>query len=249
MTAEFFTAMMLIILSPAIGSFISVLVDRLPRGESPILPRSRCRTCQTPLTALDLVPLLSFLLLKGKCRHCGTPIPPWHLYVEITAIGLAVIAVLAGQTPAEIWLGACLLWLLLALAVTDLLSFILPDVLTAALSLCSIALVLIDPWRSWESAALGAMIGSGGFLILRQTYYWRRNREGLGLGDVKLMVGLGALLGPYHLPLMLLLAASGSLIFALLPMVRKGKAPQATLPLPFGTALCCASALVWLWNG
>ena len=86
----------LVLISPFVGSFLTVLIDRLPRGESIVWPGSACRHCNTRLGVLDLVPILSFSLGRGHCRHCTTPIPAWHLYVEITAIGVAVLAVARG---------------------------------------------------------------------------------------------------------------------------------------------------------
>ncbi|HSG56764.1 MAG TPA: prepilin peptidase, partial [Paracoccaceae bacterium] len=122
--------------SPAVGSFLNVLIDRLPRGQSIVSPRSACRSCGHVLGARDLIPILSYLFVRGHCRHCGAAIPPWHLYVEIAAIFAAVFAVL-GSPPlapvAGIALAAAFLWLLLALLGTDLLWFRLPDVLTGLL--------------------------------------------------------------------------------------------------------------------
>ncbi len=234
-------ALFLLLLAPCIGSFLGVLVDRLPRGEDVTRAPSACRACGTRLGWRDLVPLVSFALLRGRCRQCGAAIPAWHLYLEIAATGAGVIAVLLGQGPAAMLLIAGVLWLLLALAVADLIWLRLPDVLTAAL----LGLALLWVWQSGGDvvqALLGAALGAGSFWAIRVVYRALRGREGLGLGDVKLMAGLGALVGPLGLPQMVLLAA----LLALAAAALQAGPLRATRPLPFGAALCASAALWWL---
>lgn len=232
-------AVLLVLVSPLIGSFLGVVIDRLPRGVSIVTPRSACRSCATPLAPRDLVPILSFALARGRCRHCGAAIPPLLLYTEIIATGAGVIAVLLGAGPVEMALIAAVLWLLWTLAVIDLLHYRLPDPLTLALFACA----LLWAWRQGDvpTALLGAAIGAGSFLALRLGYQALRGREGLGLGDVKLMAGLGALTDPLDLPLLVLIAALLALAAALL---RGGW--QADRALPFGTALSAAGAGLWI---
>ncbi len=233
----------LLLAAPCVGSFLGVLVDRLPRSEDVTRAPSACRACGTRLGARDLVPLLSFAAARGRCRHCGAPIPPWLLYLEIAATGAAVIAVLLGDGSATMLLITGILWLLLALAVADLIWFRLPDALTLALFGAALAWV----WQSSGaagSALWGALIGAGAFWMIRLAYRSLRGREGLGLGDVKLMAGLGALVGPWDLPQMVLMAS-------LLALIGAGFCPgrlHGTRPLPFGAALCAATAAMWLWQ-
>lgn len=234
-------SVLLLALSPAIGSFLGVLIDRLPRGVGVVRPRSACRSCGTRLAARDLIPILSFAAMRGRCRHCGAPIPPVLLYTEIAALGAAVMAVILAAVPAAAWLIAVVLWLLWTLAVIDLLHLRLPDPLTGALAAAAAlwALLFGDP----GGALTGAALGAGSFLALRLGYRALRGREGLGLGDVKLMAGLGALTGPWDLPLLVLIAA----LLALAGAALSG-GWQARRALPFGTALAAAGALVWLWQ-
>ena len=207
------------LLSPAVGSFLAVLADRLARGESVIWPGSHCRSCATRLAVRDLLPLLSFALTRGRCRHCGAAIPPWHLYMELAALGLALMALALGGSGVEIALTVLILWLLLALAVWDLLWFRLPNALTAALALMALAwaiggqAALIPPPphpllpHTLGEALLGGGLGAALFWVLRIAYRRLRQRAGPGLGDVKLMAGLGALTGVWLLPHLMLLAA------------------------------------------
>lgn len=244
MDAPFFTALLLLLAAPAVGSFLGVLVDRLPRGQSVVWPGSACRGCQRRLTARDLVPVLSYVALRGRCGSCGAAIPAWHLYLEIAATGTAVLAVLAGGPPWQMAGAAAFLWLLLALGICDMLWFRLPDALTGALA----ALVLALAWGTGrlEPALWGAALGAGSFEAIRRGYRAVRGRAGLGLGDVKLMAGLGAFAGPATLPLLVLLAALAALAGAAAGALATGQDLRATRALPFGAALCAATATLWL---
>lgn len=234
-----------LLLGPVMGSFLALLADRLPRGEDVVARRSACRACGTVLGPRDLVPILSFVLARGRCRHCGTAIPPATLYTEIAATGLGILAVIAGPGGIATLLVALVLWVLLALVASDLQWFRLPDVLTGAL--LALALVWAGIWGAGLIPALvGAALGSGSFAALRWGYRAVRGRAGLGLGDVKLMAGLGALLGPWDLPLMVLLAALSALVVAALQARHDRRALSPTRALPFGAALAAAGAALWL---
>lgn len=248
MPSEIALAVLLLLCAPAVGSFLGVVIDRVPRGEDVVARRSACRACARPLAPRDLVPVLSFVARRGRCASCGAAIPPWLLYTELAATGAALVALAAGGGPLQVLLNAGLLWLLLALAVSDLQWLRLPDVLVASLGLLVAAHVILfaDP----GAAALGAALGAGSFWGLRAGYRRLRGREGLGLGDVKLMAPLGALTGPWDLPLMVLLAALVALAAALILGARAGHTLDAAQPLPFGAPLCAATALVHLfWVG
>ncbi|KMK64002.1 A24 family peptidase [Puniceibacterium sp. IMCC21224] len=241
-------AVLLLLLAPVMGSFLGVLIDRLPRGQNVVWPGSACRSCHQRLGPCDLVPILSFALSRGCCRHCGATIPPWLLYIEIATTGATGIAVILGQDMVAMAMIAALLWLLLGLGVADLLWFRLPDVMTGAL----LALALLWSLRvdgNPGGALIGATLGAGSFAALRLGYRTLRGREGLGLGDVKLMAGLGALLGPWDLPLLVLLAALAALAATLGGALMSGRgraALRASRPLPFGAALAAAAAGLWL---
>lgn len=243
----------LLLISPFVGSFLALLVDRLPRAETWVAGRSACRSCGAALGVRDLLPVVSYALARGRCRHCGAPIPPVLLYMEIAAPGLALLAVIAapGWAASPGWamaLGCLSLWLLLALGVADWLWMRLPDVLTAALLVSAVALAWARaPSEVWP-ALLAAAAGSGAFALIRVGYRLLRGREGLGLGDVKLMAGLGALVGPYDLPLLVLLGALVGLALAGARSLRDGVRPDRTTALPFGTALCLAAGALWIWQ-
>ena len=241
-------AFLLILISPAIGSFIAVLVDRLPRGEDIVHAPSRCRSCGTRLAAYELIPLVSFALQKGRCRQCGAAIPAFIFYIEILALGAAVLAVLAGGGAVDMGLAALWLWLLLALAATDAIWLRLPDTLTLATFVVAL-IIAMQPYGMGLGLALwGAIFGAGSFFILRWAYAGVRGRVGLGLGDVKLMAGLGAFVGPHALPQLVLIAAIAALAGALVTRRDAPEGLSASRALPFGTALCFSAALIWLWR-
>ncbi|WP_204115942.1 prepilin peptidase [Shimia biformata] len=249
---EFLTlaSVLILLCGPVAGSFIGLLADRLPRGEPVGMTRSACRDCGARLGLRDLVPILSFIALRGRCRHCGATLPGWLLLTEIAATGLALWAVLAGMSagmpPALVGLVALVLWLLLALALTDLLWLRLPDLLTGALLVLALVLAIAGHGPPVLMALLGAGIGGGSFWLIRVTYRTLRGREGLGLGDVKLMAGIGALLGPFAIPLVVLVAAASLLAVAGLRHLTGTARLSATAPLPFGAALAGAAGLVFV---
>lgn len=236
--------LLVVLIGPAIGSFLAVLADRLPRGEDILSRPSACRSCARRLRPVELIPILSFLLLRGRCRGCGAAIPAWSLYCELAAGGLGVLAVLAGGPAIWVWTTAVALWLLLGLTLTDLLWFRLPNPLTAALLAVALVRGAQMPGPGLWPALSGAVLGSGAFWGLRLAYLRLRGREGLGLGDVKLMAGLGALAGPFLLPHLVLFAALGTLALAWLG--RNGAALHAQTRLPFGAGLAISGAFVIL---
>jgi len=228
-----------------LGSFIATLVLRWPEGRS-LLGRSRCDSCQRPLTPLDLVPLLSALWLRGRCRRCGARIDPFHSRVELGAAltGGIALALLPGTAG---WLWALFGWLLLPLALLDARHFWLPDRLNALLAIAGLLLAgpmlgatLLDRW-------IGAL--AGGLLLALVAWAYRRARggDGMGGGDPKLVAAIGAWLGWQALPLVLLLASLGGLLWAL-GTHSKGDQPLAQRRVPFGVFACTAAfAAVPFW--
>lgn len=239
--------LLLLMAGPFVGSFLGVLADRLPRGQSVVWGRSECRKCGQTLAILDLLPILSFAVRRGRCAHCGAPIPAWLLYMEIGASGAAVIAVIVAPSVVVAWVWALWLWILIALTATDMTRFRLPDLLTFVL-LCTALILAILPVGIGLSAAIwGALAGAGSFAVIRWGYRVLRQRDGLGLGDVKLMAGLGAWAGLYDLPLLVLLAALGALAGGVMfAAFGNGQGTLATRSLPFGAALCVSAMVLWV---
>ena len=241
------------VLGAAMGSFVALLAERLVRGEPVALARSKCRECGTPLRARELVPILSYLALRGRCAHCGASIPSLLLQAEIIGAAIGVAAFIASPDPVRGLLMAAWMWALLGLAIADLRYFRLPDALVLAATALGLGLVFAGDGTGWPPlgeralmAGVGALAGGGSFWLIRAAYRWRAGRDGMGLGDVKLMAALGLVLGIERLPIMVLLAATSALILSLLRAWRKGRNLDRLGRVPFGAALALAAILIEL---
>lgn len=255
---HFSVALLIVLIGPATGSFVALLAERLLRGEAVMLDRSRCRGCKRVLGWRELVPIWSWLWQRGRCAQCGTPIPPRLLHAELAGLGLGIGAVLVAPDTATALAGAAFLWCLLGLALADLARYRLPDALTAALFVLGLALALAGsgaglaaegPGARLVAALVGAAVGGGVFWALRAGYGALTGREGMGLGDVKLMAGIGAGLGALALPVVALLAGVSGLVLAFWRARARGRPLGRTARVPFGAMLAASAAAVWLVPG
>jgi leader peptidase (prepilin peptidase) / N-methyltransferase len=233
-----------IMLAPFVGSFLGVVIERLPAGRPIVFGRSACEQCGEPLTARDLIPLVSYLALRGRCS-CGKARLSWfHPGIELAALAVALSAatVLSGWL---LWASVGLGWTLLTLAAIDYREFVLPDTIT--LPLIPLGLVVawaIDPGLL-VGHTLGALAGFASFAAIAGAYRQARGREGLGLGDAKLLAAAGAWLGWQALPSIVLVAAACGLVLALAASLGGGKLAW-TSRVAFGPHLALAFWLVWL---
>ena len=234
------------LVAPFIGSFVGVLIQRLPTGKPVMLDRSRCDTCHHALAAQDMVPIASYMALQGRCRFCNAPIGRFHSVIEITALCVVAAAACLAPDPATLWCSSILGWFLLALGWVDWRHMILPDALTLPLVLLGFATTYwLYPDAILDHAGAAAL----GYLALRGLsllYRRLRGRDGLGEGDAKLMAVAGAWVGLLSLPYVMAGGALITLSAALLRAKYTGKALTATTRLPLGTGLCLAIWLVWL---
>lgn len=227
-----------------VGSFIATLIIRWPRGEA-LGGRSHCDRCRARLSIGELLPLAGYLCLRGRCRRCGAPIDWRHPAIEVSAACLAIIMVAAAPGPAGL-AGAVFAWFLLAMAALDAEHFWLPDRLT----LPFLALGLVFGLGTLPDRLAGAALGAGLFLLLRLGFQRMTGREGLGLGDVKLVAGLGAWLSWSSLPPLILLASLVGLGAAMISLARTRRTAGTSLalaaPIPFGACLALAALPLWL---
>jgi leader peptidase (prepilin peptidase) / N-methyltransferase len=192
------------VLGAIVGSFLNVVAYRLPRRESLVAPRSRCPGCGTPVRPYDNVPVLSWLLLRGRCRSCAAPISPRYPLVEAGTALLCVGAVLAHDTAAGIALSVTLVLLLVPAALIDLEHRIIPNKLTGAGALLALGLgTALDP--AGELGRLLAGAAAGGFLLVAALAY----PGGMGMGDVKLVGVMGLFLGAAVAPALLIALVAG----------------------------------------
>jgi leader peptidase (prepilin peptidase)/N-methyltransferase len=199
--------------------------------------RSQCPACGVTLRPADLIPLWSWLRARGRCRHCGARLSLWYPLVELAAIAIGALSVVLLPLP-EAWLAAVLGWWLLALALIDLRAWLLPDTLTLPLLAAGLAAAALGlpPGTSVASAVGGAAAGYAALAGLGYVYRRLRGREGLGLGDAKLLGAAGAWLGLDSLPWVVLLAALLGLVLAL----AQRQPMRAETAVPFGPALALA---------
>jgi leader peptidase (prepilin peptidase) / N-methyltransferase len=260
----------LLVLGLCIGSFLNVVIHRLPRmmerewreqcaelaaapAAAPpegrynlFLPRSACPACGRRIAALENIPVLSWLWLRGKCAGCGTRISPRYPVVELAAGAIGgYVAWRYGVTPAAA--GALLFcWTLLALAVIDLDTQLLPDDLTLPLLWAGLLFNLPAVFVPLPTAVIGAVAG---YLALWLVYWAFRlvtGKEGMGFGDFKLLAAIGAWLGWQKLPLVILLSSvvGAAIGIALIAFARRGREK----PIPFGPYLAAAGVIALLWG-
>jgi len=249
------------------GSFFNVCISRIPAGLSIVRPASRCESCGTPIRAADNIPLLSYFLLRGRCRACRQPFSPRYPLVEAlsallaAALWIAFVSGDPGETlavrVARFAVYFAFSGALVVLSFIDLASMRLPD----AITLPAIPILFLSGFAVHQESWLNRLIGvAAGYLFLRiiaDFYYYVLKREGLGLGDAKLLAMIGALLGWRALPFVLLV---GSIVGALIsiPIIiwSRRQQPSAAEPqeslrhaqIPFGPFLA-AAALLYVFVG
>jgi leader peptidase (prepilin peptidase) / N-methyltransferase len=225
----------------AIGSFVNVLAYRLPRRESIVKPRSRCPHCETQIAAYDNIPVLSWLLLRGRCRHCQAPISVRYPIVEaLTALLFVGVGLRIGLE--DTLLPALALTItLVAAAETDLEHRIIPNRLMAAAAVSAVVLwAIADPGRLPENLIAGAAAGR------RQLQVAVANPAGVGIGDVKLAGVLGLYLGASVAPALFIGFAAGALVGIAIVLVRGASARKQGVP--FGPFLAFGGIVALLYG-
>lgn len=227
-----------------VGSFMGLVSLRLPAGEPIVAGRSRCGGCGRPLAPWRLVPLLSYLVSRGRCAFCGSAIPPRYPLIESASAAIGVWAALSQPSAAAALMTALLGWQLLLIAVVDAEHFWLPDSLTLPLLASGLAAAAVLD-RSLPDAVAGAAAGFAGLWLLARAYRRVRGREGLGGGDPFLLAAGGAWTGWIGLPSILLWAALSGLSIVAARLLT-GRAVSGADRLPFGVFLAVGVWLTWL---
>ncbi|HEY8083224.1 MAG TPA: prepilin peptidase [Solirubrobacterales bacterium] len=213
------------------GSFVTVVAHRVPRGESIVGPRSRCPSCGVQIAAYDNLPVVSWVLLRGRGRCCGVPISPRYPLTELVlgALYAATVLVLWDE-PAEIALGLVFVTTLVAVTLTDLERRIIPNKILIVAAVLGVAIAAIGDPGSLPERAIAAA-AAGGLLFLAALAYPR----GMGLGDVKLAAVMGLFLGRNVAPAILVALLAGSLVG--LAMIARDGAGARKKAIPFGPFL------------
>lgn len=269
----------LAVLGLMVGSFLNVVIHRLPLmmerewrseceqllgtatdGQAPApfdlaRPRSRCPHCGVQINALENIPLVSYVALRGRCRHCHAAISSRYPLIEAAA-GLAggysawhFAAAGGALAVPQVWTAlaaAVFVWMLLALAVIDLDTKLLPDSITLPLLWLGIAASLLELMGpDLETAVLGAMLGYASLWSIYWLFKLVTGKEGMGYGDFKLLAALGAWLGWDALPAVILLSSAVGAITGLV-MIASGLVKRAE-PIPFGPYLAAAGIIALYW--
>ena len=235
-----------VIVAPFVGSFLGVVIAHSRAPRSILVGRSACDHCGQKLAPRDLVPVLSWLATRGRCRYCHAPLGLFYPGIELAALAVALWS--AALTSGWLLWASCLLgWLLLALAAIDFRHFLLPDFLTMPLLAAGLAIAAALEPETLEAHVIGAVAGFLFVVLVRQGYWLLRRREGIGVGDAKLLGAAGAFVSWEGLPSVVLIAAVAALAGALL-RPRRGGSISLTDRVPFGAALCLGTWIVWLYG-
>lgn len=256
------------VLGLCVGSFLNVVIHRLPkmmetdweaqcadlRGEAPPAsahlslskPGSRCPNCGHQITALENIPVLSYLLLRGKCADCQTSISPRYPSIEALTGLLSAYAVWHFGPNAQAAGALIIIWCLVALAAIDFDTQLLPDSITLPLLWMGLVANLNTTFVDLESAVIGAMAG---YLALWSVFWMFKlatGKEGMGYGDFKLLAALGAWLGWQMLPAIILLSSIVGAIVGITLILALGR--ERNVPIPFGPYLAAAGLIALFWG-
>jgi leader peptidase (prepilin peptidase)/N-methyltransferase len=230
------------VLGASVGSFMNVCVTRLPKGESLLRPRSRCPECSGQIAWYDNVPLLSWILLRGKCRQCRTSISFQYPAVELVTAAIWIgMALMYGPTWRALQ-GSILFSLLLTISLIDARHYLIPDALSIGGLGAGLALSLLPGPPSFLTSVIGAALGFSVLLAVGLLGEWVFKKPAMGGGDIKMMAMVGAFLGPAGAMLTIFIGAlAGTLVFAPLSLKTKRE-------VPFGVFLGLGAAIAFLFG-
>jgi leader peptidase (prepilin peptidase)/N-methyltransferase len=221
---------MVILFSLSMGSFLNVVIHRLPRGESLVSPGSRCPSCNKRIRFYDNIPLFSFLILNGKCRQCGTPISWRYPIVEgLTALVIMALFAVYGWSL-HFCAFSILALFLIPISFIDLETGFIPDKLTLPAFLMGIIFLVAFQIVNWKSALIGAV--SGGALLLFLMIIGKAifKKDAMGMGDVKLLVLIGVYVGFPAVFISLFLGSIAAFIIILIGLLTKKQSIGSTIP-------------------
>jgi len=256
------------LLGLCVGSFLNVVIHRLPkmmeqdwqaqcadlRGEEVVAaaplslakPRSHCPNCGYRIGAMENIPIVSYLLLKGKCAGCGAAISPRYPLIELLTGLLSAYAAWHFGPTMQAAGALLLLWALIALAAIDLDTQLLPDAITLPLLWLGLAFNIAHTYVDLNTAVIGAMAGYLSLWSVFWLFKLATGKEGMGYGDFKLLAALGAWLGWSMLPTIILLSSvvGAGVGISLIVAARHGR----NVPIPFGPYLAAAGGIALFWG-
>jgi leader peptidase (prepilin peptidase)/N-methyltransferase len=230
------------------GSFLNVVIYRVPREMSLLRPPSACPRCGAGIKPYDNIPLLSYIILRGKCRRCGRRISPVYPLVEfLTALGLILVYLMSGRTLSLQFFAGCLFTsALITLGFIDYFHQVLHDAITLPGLVLALVYSFFRDDLTFRGALVGAVTGAGFLLLVYGAYRLVRKKEGMGMGDVTMLLMIGAYLGSARTLLTLILGSFVGALFGIFLVLSRKKDLQFALP--FGTFLAPAAFVSALWG-
>jgi leader peptidase (prepilin peptidase)/N-methyltransferase len=225
----------------AVGSFLNVVIARLPAGESIVFPASRCPKCHAPIRWFDNIPLLSFILLRRQCRRCGAAISWQYPLVELAMALLTLALYKKFGLSAAFAIYFLFTGALLAIIFIDLRHQIIPDSISLPGILIGFFASFLNPLVTWQQAGLGLLLGGGVLYGIAAAYYLLAKREGMGGGDIKLLAMIGAFLGWQCLPFVIFGSSLLGSVVGIGAMLYQKKGGKTVIP--FGPFLSLAGLL------
>jgi len=246
MTPYLYFSLFAFVFGAVIGSFLNVCICRMPRDESIVSPPSHCPHCSYRIRWYDNIPLLSYLVLRGKCRGCGAHISLQYPLVELIN-GLLTLALFYRFGPSLTFLSLFLFCSgLVTITFIDIEHQIIPDEISLSGIVIGFAFSFFLPWQGWLNSLSGILLGGGCLLLVAYGYHWLTGREGMGGGDIKLLAMMGAFLGWKAVPFIVFSASLvGSVVGVSLILFQKR---DGKLAIPFGPYLA-AGAVLYIFYG
>ena len=223
------------------GSFFNVVGLRVPKKESIVSPPSHCTTCERKLGKLDLVPIFSYVFLKGKCRGCGSKISPIYPFIEFMTGLLFALSFYHFGFTGELVVALLFISLLVIITVSDIAYMLIPNKVLLPFALILFGVRLFVPLEPWWDSMLGAVVG---FLILFLIAIV--SRGGMGGGDIKLFFVIGLVLGTMQTLVTLFLASLIGAVVGIIVLKRTGKGRKT--PVAFGPSIAVAAVIAYFWG-
>jgi leader peptidase (prepilin peptidase) / N-methyltransferase len=243
---DIFGAFVVGIVGALVGSFLNVCIWRIPREESIVFPSSHCPGCSHPIRFYDNIPVVSYLLLRGRCRDCGAPITLRYPLVEILTAVLALLLFWKYGFSLQLLCAFLFTAALIVITFIDIDYQIIPDVISLpGIPLCFLAAVFIMKVPFLESL-IGVLVGGGILYMIAVGYEWMTKREGMGGGDIKLLAMLGAFFGWKSLLFIVLCSSLAGAVVGITVMVIKGQ--DMKYAVPFGPFLALGAVAYFFFG-
>lgn len=241
MTIHLYFSLIAFIFGAVVGSFLNVCICRMPKDESVVSPPSHCPKCDYKIPWYDNIPLISYLILKGKCRGCGTHISLQYPFVELLN-GVLTLALFLRFGPTLSFLVLFIFCsALVVVTFIDIEHQIIPDEISISGIVIGFTLSFFIKGHSWLNSLLGIVLGGGSLLLVAYSYQWLTKKDGMGGGDIKLLAMMGAFLGWKAIPFIIFTSSLfGSIIGVSIMLLQK---KDGKLAIPFGPYLAFGAVL------